>query len=925
MTVRFLRHVAATPIHFAAALAALLALGAGGALAAQKGDTPPEREAPSAEACALLDDPRLAGRMDGLLLYLAKGCGREAEFLGGVASGEGYAGGPAFEPSAPDIAVSNPAQDTSGTAKTQSETSIAFNPVTGTLCASWNDSFHGVTESVGFSGFGRSIDGGATWTDFGAINPVANFDTGDPSLVWRKVDGKFYYAALLNGGLGLYRSNDDCQTFTFVSQIATGSDDKEIMAVDNNPASPYYGRLYVVWTDFGVGARIYETHSADAGATWSTQIALSGASVDVQGAWPVVAPNGDVYAAWVRWNPYSTGPIDIEVSRSTNGGGAWALVANPMTGKTNPRDSAASSSCGRPALGGNIRYLPSPTIAVDSNNHLHVVYSYDPDAFNSGDESNVYYRKSTDSGATWATEIQINDDGGTTDQWQPSLSIGTGNVVTVGYYSRQHDAGGNLLFDYYSRTSFDAGASFQPSVRLTDASSSVVLDPNLATCYHGDYDTQSHSVGFAHYLWSDDRGGTPDIKTEATPAGTDFLVVSQQASRRICAPADATYTIDVLKFQTFSEIVTLNASGQPAGTTAGFSANAQAPPFTSTLTIGNTGAASAGDSTITVEGVATSASHSTTVGLTIDTAAPTAPTLTTPANGALNVNKRPTFTWSAVTGAASYLLEVDDDAGFGSLVYTQTVSGTSHQPPTDLPTNTVLYWRVRPSNACGDGSFSSVFSFTTEALPGDCSLGSAPYVPVAFGFESGAGGWTSSGTGNTWAQSSARAHAGTFSWFAADPATISDQRLVSPAVQVPSGSGITLQFWNFRNIENSGATACYDGGILEISTDNVLFTQVTTFVADPYTGIVSSGFSNPLAGLNAWCGAPGTWLRAVTSLDAFAGQTVYFRLRLGSDSSVSREGWYIDDVAVQSCVTDGLFNDGFETGDYLRWSSFSTP
>lgn len=924
MTVRFVRHVTATPLHFAFALAALLALDAGGALAAPKGGAPPEPGAPSAEECALLDDPKLTARMDGLLYYLAKGCGREAEFLGGVTSGEGFAGESDSSPTAVDIAVSNPAQDTSGTAKTQSETSIAFNPTTGTLCAAWNDSFHGVTQSVGFSGFGRSTDGGATWTDAGAVSPTSDFDTGDPSLVWRKSDGKFYYAALKGGGLGLYRSDDDCQSFTFLSQIASGSDDKEIMAVDNNAASAYYGRLYVVWTDFGAGARIFETHS-DNGTSWSTQVALSAAGVDVQGAWPAVAPNGNVYATWVRWNPYSTGPIDTEVARSTDGGGTWALVTNPMTGKTNPRDSAASSSCGRPALGGNIRYLPSPTIAVDSNNHLHVVYSYDPDAFNSGDESNVYYRKSTDNGATWGTEIQINDDGGTTDQWQPSLSIGTGNVVTVGYYSRQNDAGGNLMFDYYSRTSFDGGATFQPSVRMTDASSSVVLDPNLATCYHGDYDTQSHSVGFAHYLWSDDRGGTPDVKTEATPAGTDFLVVSQQASRRICAPADATYTIDVLKFLTFSEVVTLNATGNPAGTSVGFSSNAQVPPFTSTLTIGNTGAATAGTSTITVEGVASSNTHSTPVGLTIDTAAPAAPTLTAPANGATNVNKRPTFTWSAVANAASYLLQVDDDAGFGSLVYSQTVSGTSHQPPTDLPTNTVLYWRVRPTNTCGDGGFSGVFSFTTEALPGDCSIGSAAYVPIAFGFESGASGWTSSGTGNTWAQSSARAHAGNFSWFAADPATISDQRLVSPAVPVPSGSGLTLQFWNFRNIENNGATACYDGGILEISTDNVVFTQLTTFVSDPYTGIVSSSFSNPLAGLNAWCGAPGTWQRAVTSLDAYAGQTVYFRLRLGSDSSVSREGWYIDDVAIQSCITDGIFNDGLETGDYLRWSENSTP
>ena len=66
----------------------------------------------------------------------------------------------------PDIPVSNPTGDTGGT-RTQSESSIERNPVTGTLCSAWNDSFHGVTQNSGFSGFGRSTDGGATWDDRG--------------------------------------------------------------------------------------------------------------------------------------------------------------------------------------------------------------------------------------------------------------------------------------------------------------------------------------------------------------------------------------------------------------------------------------------------------------------------------------------------------------------------------------------------------------------------------------------------------------------------------------------------------------------------------------------------------------------------------------------------------------------------------------
>nr|HRC84572.1 sialidase family protein [Thermoanaerobaculia bacterium] len=369
------------------------------------------------DGCALLNNPKIAGMMDGLLFYLAKQCNR-FDLIGGVKGGGG-AESDAVE--AADSPVSNPALDGGTGSRTQSETSISRNPTTGTLCAAWNDSFHGVQQGLGFSGFGRSTDNGVTWTD--KLN-VSTTDSGDPSLIWRKVDGKFYYIALNAGGLAIWRSDDDCNSFVFVSQIVTGNDDKEIATVDNNPASAFYGRIYVAWTDFGAGNRIHVVTSSNAGATWTAQVPISATGEAVQGAWPAVAPSGDVFVAWHHWlSPgFPTGNTEIQVARSTDGGATFNLVTPPVSNVTSARDTTATSSCGRPALKGNVRYLPSPTIAVGPNGHLHAVYSYDPDATGSGDVVNVYYRRSTDNGATWQPEIQVNDDGGTNDQYQPSLS-----------------------------------------------------------------------------------------------------------------------------------------------------------------------------------------------------------------------------------------------------------------------------------------------------------------------------------------------------------------------------------------------------------------------------------------------------------------------------------------------------------------------
>src|SRR4029450_1469176 len=146
-------------------------------------------------------------------------------------------------------------------------------------------------------------------------------------------------------GLGIWRSTDDCLTFQFAGLGHSGfSDDKELLAVDNNPASPHYGRIYMAWTDFAQGGRIFATHS-DNGSNWTPAIAL-GAAGDTQGAWPIVAPDGTVYVGWIPWSPYFTGPLSIEISRSSDGGETFGLVTNPVSGKVNPYETAATNTCG---------------------------------------------------------------------------------------------------------------------------------------------------------------------------------------------------------------------------------------------------------------------------------------------------------------------------------------------------------------------------------------------------------------------------------------------------------------------------------------------------------------------------------------------------------------------------------------------------
>lgn len=385
----------------------------------------------------------------------------------------------------------------------------------------------------------------------------------------------------------------------------------------------------------------------------------------------------------------------------------------------------------------------------------------------------------------------------------------------------------------------------------------------------------------------------------------DYTLTATPASQSICAPANAVYTVNVGSILGYNQPVTLSASGNPAGTTAGFSTNPVTPPGSSTLTIGNTGAAAAGTYNIDVSGASASGPHMTTVVLNLFTAAPAAPVLTAPANGATNVAAQPTFTWNAVAQAASYDLEIATDAAFTNIVHSASgLTGTSYNGAS-LNTSTQYHWRVKANNTCGVGNWSAVFSFTTVAAPGDCGPGTQPNILYQTDFEGTVTGWTSSGTGNSWALATSNPHSPVQHYHANDVAAVSDQRLASPAVVIPTGENpVTLKFWHVPNLEPSGTTNCYDGGILEASTNGgTTWTQVpnANLLVGPYrSGTVSGSFSNPLAGLQAWCGVT-SYMNTIADVSSLAGTTAQFRWRLGTDTSVSAPGWDVDDVVVQSC------------------------
>lgn len=459
-----------------------------------------------------------------LAAYGAASAARARESVRAPASSEGKAkqARPTSTPLQPatligaNIRVNDPnAEGDGAVSHIQSETAIAVNPISGTLCVAFNDYSGFGTSNLGFA---SSSDDGATFQDHGAFPQVpqgggdpAIGPVSDPALVWRRFDGKFYFVSVVGfaDGLALWVSNDDCKTFTPIMRLPLASNDadKPLAAVDNDPASARYGRMYVTYKDEAQRIAII---SSDDLATWSAPTDLSPSGPKANGSWPVVLNGGTLYVFWSQMNGAT---YDVKYVSTTTGGAPYSAVASAVSGAITPYSSAFTTDPLAPSLTGNIRYQAFPEVAAGSDGCLHLTYAVGPNTSHTGDCSDVYYRRSCNGGA-WSAALKINDDATATDQWMPSVSVGAGGIVSIGYYDRRVSTG-NINFRYYNRISLDNGATFQASTAISSVTSPVALETQFAN-YHGDYDMQLQRPGALYILWSDDRtvtagANSPDV------------------------------------------------------------------------------------------------------------------------------------------------------------------------------------------------------------------------------------------------------------------------------------------------------------------------------------------------------------------------------------------------------------------------------
>ena len=379
----------------------------------------------------------------------------------------------------PIQAGSNPGYPASGPmlVKDHSESDIQADPTNpshliGTV--KWFVSAEGYNHLLGFY---ESFDGGASWLVQGHIpgyegwtdntDPVGAFDSFG-NFYFLNLPYQFYYNSDGTHNFQINQNKEPNPTVSpemisiavrkqgattagdWITQhnghldyVATYDSkglepDKQWIAVDTNPRSAFFNRVYAMWAVFD-GCCTAKTFVSYAKAMpdgthtdWSAPVRLPDGSNNPQGTTyvlPHVDADGILYTPLTNTAPTKGYCCDkITMIKSTDGGVTWnvtSVVADNITApparfaNTTFRDGIETTfTVGRQKVAG---FYP-----------LYVAYEDYSTGFD-----NIQLTASYDGGLTWSTPVKVNDNTSQADEFQPGLAAAANGTISVSFYDRR--------------------------------------------------------------------------------------------------------------------------------------------------------------------------------------------------------------------------------------------------------------------------------------------------------------------------------------------------------------------------------------------------------------------------------------------------------------------------------------------------------
>ncbi len=339
--------------------------------------------------------------------------------------------------------------------------------------------------------FRRSLDNGATW---GPKVKLSTSSSGSPELfdVMANVVGSgsnVYVTWDGPSGVFLRRSTDNGASWKSPTPIGSGSGQvpPAVIAAGSN--------VYLAWAgEVNLQFDALFRRSTDNGATWKPTINLSNNAGDSWG--PQLTVSGsNVYVTWVQFNQIHDAG-DIFIKRSTDNGASWKARIN---------------------LSNTGEVFEAPRMAISGSN-VHVAWvAY------GRDNTFLIFRGSADSGTTWKSSITLKTTG--------VFGIGSGiDIAASGanVYVMWFQRESSNPTDVYIRRSTDSGATWKSIKNLSSNGDRSGFEIDLAVSgsivYVAWWDTSPTSGGLLYRRSTDNGASWEGILNLGSPRGLQIAV-----------------------------------------------------------------------------------------------------------------------------------------------------------------------------------------------------------------------------------------------------------------------------------------------------------------------------------------------------------------------------------------------------------------
>ena len=404
----------------------------------------------------------------------------------------------------------------------QSETAIAINPSNGSQIVAGSNEILRLPMRGYFS-----ADAGSTWGGVDLPLPPPLVKNGsdfgsDPGIAW-DANGNVYYSyivvffgsgfvhgngASINGTeLAVARSADGGKSWTstyFSPETGTSEfDDKPMITVDTNAASPHLNTIYVAWdhtsnTNGEASSQdaVSVARSTDGGRSFTevTATPVHGGPGNVIASDPFVGPDGAVHVAY---NNNQTSEIRV-VTSSDDGQsfGAPVTIARDQMG--------VQVNLPAEAVRGVLEYPSCAADPLDATGQR-LYCSFEDGTLAGGVD--VYVSTSADGGAHWGSRVRVSDSsaGYVVDHFYQWLAVDPSDgSLNLSFYDTRNDPNRTKTDVYFARSA-DHGATFSANVKVTTATSDETIPGAQAHDQYGDYEGIAALNGSIHPVWTDGR------------------------------------------------------------------------------------------------------------------------------------------------------------------------------------------------------------------------------------------------------------------------------------------------------------------------------------------------------------------------------------------------------------------------------------